>query len=108
MGVLTSNSRENVTQVLGAQTTALIRHWECGSRIFGKTRKLRKLLRATGYANREVIFVGDELRDSDAAREAGVPFGAVAWGFTHLTALTAADAGQTFFDASELLTKLTA
>jgi len=66
LGLLTSNSRENVTCVLGPKTSALFRYWGCGSSLFGKTAKLRKLLRATGYARDEVTFVGDEIRDAEA------------------------------------------
>jgi phosphoglycolate phosphatase len=106
LGILTSNTRENVTQVLSTSTSELFRYWECGSGIFGKTSKLRKLLRTTGYASDEVIFVGDEIRDADAARGAGVAFGAVSWGFTHLNALIAGRTAETFFDASELLSKI--
>jgi phosphoglycolate phosphatase len=70
-------------------------------------RDLRKLLRISRHASNEVIFVGDEIRDADAAREAGIPFGAVAWGFTHLRCLEARAAAVTFCDPSELVTKLT-
>jgi phosphoglycolate phosphatase len=106
LGLLTSNSRENVTCVLGPKTSALFRYWECGSSLFGKTAKLRKLLRATGYARDEVIFVGDEIRDAEAARDALIPFGAVAWGFTHLSSLAAHDVAETFVDVEELVEKL--
>jgi phosphoglycolate phosphatase len=106
LGLLTSNSRENVTCVLGPKTSALFRYWECGSSLFGKTAKLRKLLRATGYARDEVICVGDEIRDAEAARDAMIPFGAVAWGFTHLSSLAAHDVAATFVDVEELVEKL--
>jgi phosphoglycolate phosphatase len=37
----------------------------------------------------EAIVIGDELRDLEAARAEGLPFGAVAWGYTRVEALTA-------------------
>jgi phosphoglycolate phosphatase len=106
LGLLTSNSRENVTRVLGPETSALFRYWECGSSLFGKTARLRKLLRVTRYARDEVIFLGDEIRDAEAARGALIPFGAVAWGFTHLSSLATYDVAETFVDAKELVEKL--
>jgi phosphoglycolate phosphatase len=107
LGIVTSNSHDNVSQVLGPETTALFRHWECGVSVFGKASKLRKLVRASGHANDVAIFIGDEIRDADAAREARIAFGAVAWGFTHLQSLVAAGVTETFSDPAELVTKLT-
>jgi phosphoglycolate phosphatase len=45
LGILSSNTRENIRRVLGRETAALFRYWECGSSLFGKTARLRKLLR---------------------------------------------------------------
>jgi phosphoglycolate phosphatase len=107
LGIVTSNSHNNVSQVLGPDTAALFRYWECGASLFGKASKLRKLVRASGHANDVVIYVGDEIRDVDAAREARIAFGAVAWGFTHLQSLVAQGVTETFSDPTELVTKLT-
>jgi phosphoglycolate phosphatase len=107
LGILTSNSRQNVTRVLGRNTAELFQYWECGSGVFGKGAKLRKLLRKSGYTHSEVIFVGDEIRDAQAAHEARVAFGAVAWGFTYLRALTEhSAAAETFLDPGELVVKV--
>jgi|SRR5581483_9640588 len=106
LGIVTSNSRDNVRQVLGPETAALFRYWECGSSLFGKANKLRKLVRTSGHANDVVIYVGDEIRDAEAAREARIAFGAVAWGFTHLQSLVSQGVTETFSDPTELVTKL--
>jgi phosphoglycolate phosphatase len=47
------------------------------------------MLKASGTARCTTLVVGDELRDLDAAARAGIPFGAVGWGFTHIEALKA-------------------
>lgn len=106
LGILTSNSRENVTRVLGIETADLFRYWECDSSVFGKTIQLRRLLLTSRYSSQEVIFVGDEIGDAEVAREARIPFGAVAWGFTHVESLAAEDVAETFSDPAELVTKL--
>ena len=39
------------------------------------------MLKRAEVAAREAIYVGDELRDADAARAVGIAFGAVTWGY---------------------------
>lgn len=90
IAVLTSNGEANVRQVLGAPTADLVGHFACGASLFGKAAKLRRLLKASGLPPERVLCVGDELRDLEAAREVGLPFGAVAWGYTLPQALEAA------------------
>jgi phosphoglycolate phosphatase-like HAD superfamily hydrolase len=43
-----------------------------------------------GYSAREILFVGDELRDIEAAQETGVHMAAVTWGYNSTAALEAA------------------
>jgi phosphoglycolate phosphatase len=106
LGILTSNSRQNVIRVLGPRTADLFRYWECDASVFGKTVQLSRLLLTSRYSSHEAIFVGDEIGDAQVAREARVPFGAVAWGFTHLQSLAAENVAETFSDPAELVTKL--
>jgi phosphoglycolate phosphatase len=106
LGILSSSSRENVRRVLGHGTAALFRYWECDASVFDKGAGLRSLVRAARCTNDEVIFVGGEIRDADAAREAQVAFGAVGWGFIELQALASGDVDETFGDPAELVTKL--
>ena len=64
-------------------------HYACGASLFGKARRLRALIRDAGVAPSETLYVGDEIRDHQAATEAGCAFGAVAWGYTRADALAA-------------------
>lgn len=89
LAVLSSNSAANVRRVIGEPLWALLAQAECGSDVFGKAGKLRRLMRREGLAPGRVLLVGDELRDIDAARQAGVRAGAVAWGYNHPDALRA-------------------
>src|SRR5579884_2984879 len=57
--------------------------------LLGKAKTLKKLQRQHGFTNSECIFVGDEVRDIQAARKAGVECIAVSWGFNMLTVLKA-------------------
>ncbi|MEW5848809.1 MAG: HAD hydrolase-like protein [Myxococcota bacterium] len=91
LALVTSNSLENVQRVLGPETTTLIRHRECSVSVFGKSARVRRVMRASGVSPSETILIGDEVRDAEAARQAGVAFGAVSWGYNHVDALRAWD-----------------
>jgi phosphoglycolate phosphatase len=106
LALVSSNSRSNVLQVLGPASAARFRYFECGTSIFGKHAKLRKVLAASRVSPRAAILIGDELRDAEAATQAGLAFGAVAWGYTHKDALMAAGAKEVFESAEELSAKL--
>lgn len=86
LAVVSSNSAKTIRRALGPHA-ALLGQVEGGVSLFGKARRLRKVVRAAGVRPEEVLCVGDELRDAEAARRAGIAFGAVAWGYTHPDAL---------------------
>ena len=106
LAVVTSNSIENVRQVLGPANAALIHQFGCGVSIFGKGPKLRAVLRGSGIPAPEAICIGDEIRDLEAAREQKIPFGAVAWGYTNPEALRAHCPEEMFENMEEILEKL--
>lgn len=103
LAIVTSNSRANVLRILGADHAALFSHVECGASLFGKLPKVRKVLAASGVAPAQAILVGDEIRDARVCAEAGIDFGAVAWGFNHLDALMAEAPLMVFRHVGELL-----
>lgn len=89
IALVSSNSEKNIRHVLGAKNCARVRYFECGVALFGKAPKINKLLKRSKIAPNETILIGDEIRDGQAARKAGIAFGAVAWGFTRIDALRA-------------------
>lgn len=88
LAVVSSNSEVNIRTVLGPMSM-LIDSFACGATLFGKARRLRALANAFSCAPNQVLAIGDEIRDLEAAREAGCAFGAVAWGYTDWRALAA-------------------
>jgi phosphoglycolate phosphatase len=106
LAVVTSNSCANVRRVLGKKSMGLLAACEGGVSIFGKRMKLRKVLRASGIHPAEAIFIGDEIRDIEAARHAGIASGAVAWGFTDLDALKAHSPDFLFGSVDEMRSAL--
>jgi phosphoglycolate phosphatase len=87
IAVVSSNAEENVRRALGPATAALVERYACGASIFGKASKFRRILKESGVAPAHAICIGDEIRDHEAASAAGIPFGAVAWGYTTAEAL---------------------
>jgi phosphoglycolate phosphatase len=106
LALVTSNSIGNVRQVLGPGNAALIQQYACGVAVFGKRTKLRAVLRGSGIPATEAICIGDEIRDLEAAREEGIAFGAVSWGYTNPEALRAHGPDEMFESAEEILEKL--
>ena len=87
LAIATSNSADNVRRVLGADCLRCIGRIEAGASIHGKAARLRRLLRGAAVAPTDALYIGDELRDIDAARAAGVPIGVVGWGYNRPEAL---------------------
>ena len=101
--IVTSNARANVQRILGPELLALFDQVECGAGLFGKLPKVRKVLAATGIAAADTLLIGDEIRDARVAAEAGLDFGAVAWGFNHVDALVAQGPKRVFHQVADLL-----
>jgi phosphoglycolate phosphatase len=102
LAIVSSNSRDNIERVLGADHARLIRHYECGASIFGKRPRLRKVLRKAGVDRGEAIYIGDQPTDHDAARAELVAFGAVAWGYGDIDALRARKPEAAFEHVGEI------
>jgi len=103
--IVSSDSEASVRQVLGP-TSALITRFDCGAAVFGKHRKFRRVARKLGTKPSETICIGDEIRDIEAAKAAGMDSGAVAWGYALPTALQAARPTHLFNSIEEIAEKL--
>lgn len=102
LAIVSSNSRGNVERILGSRNVSLIHHWACGASVFGKAAKIRSVLRASRTPPHRALYIGDEIRDAVACREAGVPFGAVTWGQHSLEALRAQNPAELFSNPEEI------
>lgn len=86
--IITSNSRENVTALMAINglENSFDFVWS-SSRLFGKHKSIAKLLKREKLELEKAFYVGDETRDIDAAKKAGVRAIAVSWGFNSPEAL---------------------
>lgn len=107
LALVSSNAEANVRAILGADNVARIRWLECGTALFGKAARFRKVLRQSGVAAADAICIGDEIRDIEAARRHQIAFGAVAWGYTAADALAAHRPAFMFRSVDEIGDRLT-
>lgn len=108
LGIVSSNSRENVERVLGEEDARRITNWACGVSMLGKAAKLRQVIRQGGVPRAKAIYIGDEIRDAEAAAKAGIAFGAVTWGQHGVEALGTQNPAEVFASVKEMADKLCA
>lgn len=106
LALVSSNTEPNVRTILGAANASLIRYFECGASLFGKSSHFRKVLRRSGTPASDAICIGDEIRDLEAAQKAGIAFGAVTWGFATADALIARSPAVVFRSLDEIADRL--
>ncbi len=82
LGILTSNSEENVRVFLEMHNLEVFDFVKSCPRLFGKARELKKIMKNRGLKPEELLFVGDEVRDIEAGHKVNVAVAAVGWGFT--------------------------
>lgn len=80
VGILSANSTENIRKWLN-KWDMRVDFVMTTSALLGKAKILNEI------KTEEMIYVGDEVRDIEACKKAGVPVIAVAWGFNDTEAL---------------------
>ncbi|MBK1722001.1 HAD family hydrolase [Thiocystis violacea] len=81
IGVLSSNARDSVEEYAERYGLGGFSFVIGGAALLKKESALRQLLRHERLDPRQVLYVGDEVRDVEAARAAGVGAVAVDWGY---------------------------
>ena len=88
LALVSSDHETNARGLLG-EAAGLFAHFDCGAALFGKAARFRRILKRAGVAPTQAISIGDEIRDIEAARAAGLACGAVTWGYAAPNALRA-------------------
>lgn len=82
--VMSSNSAQNVHQFLKRHSLDMY-----FTRVYGnigllhKAAAIKNVLRRNRFAPEECVYIGDEARDVDGAKKAGVYMISVSWGYNH-------------------------
>jgi len=80
-GILTSNSIKAVDSFLKYHNLRGFEFIESETNIFKKSKHLTKIIKKYSFNKKDVIYVGDEVRDIIASQEAGIDVIAVTWGY---------------------------
>ncbi len=81
LGILTSNSKENVQSFLISKNIKVFDFIYTSSNLWGKDKALLKMLKELKLTPHEVLYIGDETRDIEAAKKVRIKVCAVTWGF---------------------------
>jgi phosphoglycolate phosphatase len=102
LALVSSNAADNCRRILGEENWQRLVHVECGASIFGKRRRIERVLKATRTPRERALYVGDQITDAEAAHAAGVAFCAVAWGYATAASLRAAKPRHLLEETREL------
>ncbi len=81
LGIVTSNTVENVRHFLEAHNIELFDFVYGEKEYWSKGRKIARVVAMHVPEGQKTVYIGDETRDIEAALEAGLPSIAVPWGF---------------------------
>lgn len=106
IGIVTSNSRENVEYFLKNQAIDTVSFIQSEKNIFGKAPVLSRLIRVRQVKKDQAVYIGDEVRDIEAAQKVGIESIAVTWGFNSKQRLMQAHPTHLAQNPSEILSLL--
>jgi phosphoglycolate phosphatase len=107
LAVASSNSEKNVRTILGDQNAVRFTYYECRASMFGKSARVKRILRRSGIECSRAILIGDEMRDIDAASACQIASGAVSWGYNTGEALASRRPTELFESMADMVQKLT-
>ena len=87
LGIITSNTEENVMQFLSKNKIDFFDFIHTGKNVFGKSHVINKILKQHSFDKNDTCYVCDEVRDIEAARKSGISSIAVTWGYNSKDAL---------------------
>jgi phosphoglycolate phosphatase len=101
--VVSSNSEKNVETFMREHgLNDYFQQIYGNARLQGKALILKRICRRGAYEPALTCYVGDETRDIEAARHAGLKSIAVAWGYNNIKALHQHQPDKIVFDPSEI------
>ena len=81
LSILSSNSTENIRSFLQANELEMFDQVMSSKTLFSKNKQMEKYRKDNKLTKDEIIYVGDETRDIDACRIAGMRIISVVWGY---------------------------
>ena len=87
LGILTSNTQENVKLFLEKNNMNFFDFIYTGKSVFGKKNIIKKAIKQQKINRNKIIYVCDEIRDIEAAKKLEIKIIAVTWGYNNKNAL---------------------
>lgn len=100
--IITTNSKTNVEMFL-EKNDAYIFDFIASASMFGKETKMRRIMKKEKLRNDEVLYVGDEIRDINAAKNAGIHIASVGWGYNTIESLKKNNPDYLVMEPSDLI-----
>ncbi|MGB4440325.1 MAG: HAD-IA family hydrolase [Sedimentibacter sp.] len=100
--IITTNSKTNV-QVFLEKYNAGIFDFIASTSMFGKETKMKRIMKKEKLKNSEFLYVGDEIRDIHAAKNAGIDVASVSWGYNTVESLKKHKPDYLISEPSELI-----
>jgi phosphoglycolate phosphatase len=87
LGIVSSNAEANIRSLLKQHQIEHLFDFVNTASTFGKGKAIGRLIKQYHCSKSDVIYIGDEIRDIQAARSIAIRIVAVGWGFNAPTAL---------------------
>ncbi len=87
LGIVSSNAEANIRSLLKQNQIEQLFDFVTTASTFGKGKAIDRMMRQYHCAKSDAIYIGDEIRDIQAARSISIRIVAVGWGFNAPTAL---------------------
>ena len=89
IAIISTNRAKNIKRFLSLKNIDVVEYVysDIGASLFVKSRTIKRFLRKTGIPHENFIYVGDEVRDIEACRDAGVKIISITWGWDPLDAI---------------------
>lgn len=100
--IITTNSKTNVKLFLEAHNADIF-DIIASATMFGKESKMKRIVKKEKVKIEEVLYVGDEIRDIYAAKNAGIDIASVGWGYNTVESLKKHEPDYLIFEPSELI-----
>ncbi|MGM0462994.1 MAG: HAD hydrolase-like protein [Fibrobacterota bacterium] len=105
LGIISTNNKKNIYEFLEQKNIAHIFDFlmcDRGPFLTVKHRTLKKFMRNKKLSPRDIVYIGDELRDILACRSVGIPIVSVTWGWECRELLDKNNAGNVVDTTEEL------
>lgn len=81
LGIITSNTEDNVHRFLKKNNIDHFDFIHGEKNIFGKSGTILNVIKSRGIVKKDSLYIGDEVRDIEAAKKSGIRCISVSWGF---------------------------